>query len=109
MREVLLRLMADHPSTSFNVIFNVPINAWPKDREVCSCLRSGDALVSLMESTEHRCSEGMWNVEAAAVYNEVVIDAETVFNAPIPIHWLFQASFIIREATDDGLLRIRYS
>ena len=58
-----------------------------------------------MESTEHRCSEGMWNVEPAAIYDEVVVNAEVVFDAPILLHWFFQASFIIWEATDDGLFK----
>ena len=47
----------------------------------------------------------MKNVEAADVYDEVVIDAETVLNAPMLLHWLFQTSFFIREATCDGLFK----
>ena len=47
----------------------------------------------------------MRNVEATAVYDKVIINAQTVLDAPVLLHWLFQASFIIWEATDDGLFK----
>ena len=92
-------------ATSLNIAFNVSVDARPINREACSCLRSGYALVSFMELTEHCCSESMRNVEAAAVYDEVIIDAETVFDAPILLHWLFKTSFFIWEATCNGLFK----
>ena len=48
-------------------ICNIQINTRPIDGEMDSCLRSGDTLVSFVESTEYICSETMVDVEAAAV------------------------------------------
>ena len=47
----------------------------------------------------------MRNVEAAAVYDKVVINTQTVLDALVLLHWLIQASFIVWEATDDGLFK----
>ena len=90
-------------ATSLNVVFNVSVDARPINREACSRLRSGNALVSFMEPTEHCRSEGMRNIEAATVYNAVIIDAEAVLDAPILLQWFFQASFFIWEPVCNGL------
>ena len=63
--------------------FNVPINARPIDSEADLCLKSGDTLVSFVESTEHcnSCTKTMRDVEVTTVYNQIVIDAKVVFDA----------------------------
>ena len=69
------------------------IDVRPIDREAGLCMRSGDTLVSFLESTEHCCSETMGDVEVTAVHYHIVIDGEVVFDTPKFLHWLFREAF----------------
>ena len=90
---------------SFDEIFNVCVNTRPIECEVSSCLRSYDTLVGLMESTEHRCSEAVGDVEAAAAHYEVILNAEVVLDTPEFLQRIFQAGFLIWKANQDGVFK----
>ena len=79
-------------SASFYKICNIQINTRPMDGETVV------GKVVLVELTEHCCSETVGDVEVAAVYYQVIIDAEVVFDVPNSLPWLFQGGLLIWEA-----------
>ena len=54
-----------------------------------------------MESTEHRCSEAMGDVETAIAHYEVIINAEVVLDSPEFLQQIFQAGFLIWKTIQD--------
>ena len=91
-------------AASAHEVLNVLIDVRPVNREACSCLGSGYALVCFVEPAKHGCTEAGWDEETASRNHEVIVNAEAIFNSPILLHWFGHGVSFIWESSHNEFL-----